>query len=91
MESRGSNLAMISPYSILGSLISNIEVRQKSNLALLSPYSLMIICPNIEYGDRKRQKLLYSMMEEHQNIEFSDKIAIFDIWAGAGRVPEYPI
>ena len=51
----------------------------------------MIICPNIEYGDRKRQKSLYSMMEEHQNIEFSDEIAIFDIRAGAGRVPEYRI
>jgi hypothetical protein len=29
------------------------------------------------------------MMEKHQNIEFSDEIAIFDIQAGAGRAPEY--
>ena len=65
MESRGSNIAIVSLYSIFGSLISNIEVSQKSNLAILSLYSLMIICPNIEYGDRKRQKSLYSMMEEH--------------------------
>ena len=77
------------PYSIFNIVNSNIEVRisnienvlkkEKSNLAILSLYSLMIICPNIEYGDRKRQKSLYSMMEEHQNIEFSDKLAIFDI------------
>ena len=80
MESRGSNIAIVSLYSIFGSLISNIEVSQKSNLAILSLYSLMIICPNIEYGDRKRQKSLYSMMEECTNIKFSDKLAIFDIW-----------
>ena len=63
------------PYSIFNIVNSNIEVRisnienvlkkEKSNLAILSLYSLMIICPNIEYGDRKRQKSLYSMMEEH--------------------------
>jgi hypothetical protein len=54
MESRGSNIAIGSLYSIFGSLISNIEVSQKSNMAIISLYSLMISSPNIEYGDRNR-------------------------------------
>jgi len=54
MESRGSNIAIVSLYLIFGSLISNIEVSQKSNLAIISLYSLMISWPNIEYGDRNR-------------------------------------
>ena len=97
MESRGSNIVMLLPYSILGPPISNIDGGGKSILAILSLYSLMKIGPNIEYGNKNRviyPKYRYircwkstrisnlainSLLEEHPNIEFSDKLAIFDI------------
>ena len=54
MKIRGSNIAIVSLYSIFGSLIANIEVSQKSNMAIISLYALMISCRNVEYGERNR-------------------------------------
>ena len=52
MEGRGSNLAVLLPYLMLGSPISNIDGGEKSILAILLLYSLMKIGPNIKYGDK---------------------------------------
>ena len=83
MESRGSNIAIVSPYSIFGSLISNIEVSQKSNMAIISLYSLMISWPNIEYGDRNRwiyQKNRYIRWWNSTRISNLAKISPYSIF-----------